>query len=106
MTTYVFAVCDKHNVKCFSLMSATGTLTGKSWIRRLQDTHCEAAAGRDVGHLKKTPEELSRSDFWITPRNAFGNGRATKAARETLHLLVHRRKLGGSLGCKWGTTNR
>lgn len=91
MTTYVFAACDKHNVKRFSLTSVTEILTGKSWLKRLQRTQSEAAAGRDMDHLKKTPEELSRSDFWSRPRNAFGNGMRElgKAVRDTPRLLAH-----------------
>lgn len=74
MTTYAFTACDKHNVKCFSLTSVTETLTGKSRIKRLQNTQSEAAAERDVNYLKKTAEEMSRSDFWRGPRKSFGYG--------------------------------
>lgn len=96
MTTYVFTACDKHNVKRFSLTSVTETLTGKSWIKRLQNTQSEAAARRDVNHLKKTPEELSRSDFWRRPRNAFGNGMRGlgKSVRDTSHLLAQQLEVG------------
>lgn len=96
MTTYVFTACDKHNVKRFSLTSVTETLTGKSWIKRLQNTQSEAAARRDVNHLKKTPEELSRSDFWRRPRNAFGNGMQGlgKSVRDTSHLLAQQLEVG------------
>lgn len=62
MTTYVFAACDKHNVKCFSLTSVTETLTGKSWLRRQQLTKSKAAAGRAWDHLKKTPKKRSGAE--------------------------------------------
>jgi len=96
MTTYVFAACDKHNVKRFSLTSVTEILTGESWLKRLQRAETEAAAGRDRDHLKKTPEELSRSDFWSRPRKAFGNRirGLEKAVRDTPHLLAHQVEAG------------
>lgn len=105
MTTYVFAACDKHNVKRFSLTSVTEILTGKSWLKRLQRTQSEAAARRDMDHLKKTPEELSRSDFWSRPRNAFGNGMRElgKAVRDTPHLLVHQAEAGRVAGLRVGS---
>lgn len=92
MTTYVFAACDKHNVKCFSLTSVTEILTGKSWLRRQQLTKSEAAAGTAWDHLKKTQKkkECSRSGLWSTPRNAFRNGMRGpgKATPDTPHLLA------------------
>lgn len=104
MTTYVFAACDKHNVKCFSLTSVTEILTGKSWLKRLQHTQSEAAAGRNMDHLKKTPEELSRSDFWSRSRNVFGNRMRWpgKAVRDTPYLLTHQVEAGWVAGLRAG----
>lgn len=105
MTTYVFTACDKHNVKRFSLTSVTETLTGKSWIKRLQNTQSKAAAGRDVNYLKKTPEELSRSDFWRRPRNAFGNGMRGlgKAVRDMGKDLLAQQLEAGWVCSEWVT---
>lgn len=100
MTTYVFPACDKHNVNRFSLTSVTEILTGKSWLKRLQHAQSEAAAGREMDHLKKTREELSRSDFWSRLRNAFGNGMRGlgKAVKDTPHLLAHQAESGWVIG--------